>query len=422
MHLTAINLPELFVKLWRGVIRADNTHIRDCEHAFLVGPAWKEHGALVAGTRPYLPGSFGRVPRNPQLKINSGYKAWEYMLYLWALGPAVFRPYLPDRYWKNFCKLVKSVRIVQQRRILVADLIQAHKDLVEWEEDYENLYYQRDPARLHYVRPSIHSIVHTPMETYRFGPLNLVAQWTLENTIGGLVREIKQHSNPFANLSECTVRRAQLNALKAMMPGLVPKKPFPRASVVLPCGFVLLPAVDDHLHLLPPLEYNALKAHVVKITSPQLHVLEEDIFIQRWASLLLPTRQRARSHWKETERKSQNIRNSRNVKLAFNGEPRYGEVQYYFRYAIHGQAHTLAMVSLYTYPDLDLLRDSSNTLYACQYTGSAGLVVVDVGDIISVVAMPPLPIKPEEVQYSGYFYVAEKPFLETMQFTVDDDD
>jgi hypothetical protein len=63
----------------------------------------------------------------------------------------------------------------------------------------------------------------------------------IEQTIGNLGQEVKQLSNPFANLSEQGLRRAQVNALKAMIPTLEPNnnRP-PRGSIDLDNGYLLL--------------------------------------------------------------------------------------------------------------------------------------------------------------------------------------
>ena len=42
----------------------------------------------------------------------------------------------------------------------------------------------------------------------------------MERTIGNLGQEIKQPSNPYANLSQRGLIRAQVNALKAIIPAL----------------------------------------------------------------------------------------------------------------------------------------------------------------------------------------------------------
>jgi hypothetical protein len=92
----------------------------------------------------------------------------------------------------------------------------------------------------------VHSLVHLPREVLRLGPPVCSSQWTLERTIGNLGKEIKQHSNPFANLSQRGIRHARVNALKALIPDLEPdrmeKKDLPRGSKDLGEGFVLLHA------------------------------------------------------------------------------------------------------------------------------------------------------------------------------------
>ncbi|KAG2362743.1 hypothetical protein BDR07DRAFT_1191202, partial [Suillus spraguei] len=50
---------------------------------------------------------------------------------------------------------------------------------------------------------------------------------------------------------------------------------------------------------------------------------------------------------------------------------------------------TLALVSLYSMPDYDLLRESYNTLYSCTHQGNEALVVVEVFTIQAVIAMVP---------------------------------
>lgn len=104
--------------LWRGTIDCDLSDSKETwDWAVLVGDTWKDHGQCVADATPYLPGSFDRPPRNPAVKISSGYKAWEFLTYLYGLGPGLLYGILPDCYWKNFCKLVIGVRLLHQRSI-----------------------------------------------------------------------------------------------------------------------------------------------------------------------------------------------------------------------------------------------------------------------------------------------------------------
>lgn len=70
---------------------------------FKPGEIWESHGVAVSAATPYLqPGSFDRPPRNIAEKINSGYKAWEWLLYLYGLAPALLFGILPEPYYSHF--------------------------------------------------------------------------------------------------------------------------------------------------------------------------------------------------------------------------------------------------------------------------------------------------------------------------------
>ena len=151
MHLLFINLGELLIPLWHGLLPCESTDDRaSWDWAKLVGNTWVEHGKLVAAATKHFPSSFHRPPRDPAVKISSGYKATEYFLYLFGLGPAFFRTILPQRYWRHFCKLVHGVRIITQRRISSSQVREAHFYLTQFVEEYEHLYYQRRMDWLHF--------------------------------------------------------------------------------------------------------------------------------------------------------------------------------------------------------------------------------------------------------------------------------
>jgi hypothetical protein len=82
------------------------------------------------------------------------------------------------------------------------------------------------------------------------GPPVCSSQWTLEHTISNLGEEIKQHSNLFANLSQCRIRQAHVNALKALIPDLVvdgaAMECIPKTAKDLSDGFVLLHTYEKH--------------------------------------------------------------------------------------------------------------------------------------------------------------------------------
>ena len=279
--------------------------------AVLKGDTWKQHGQQVASMHPYIPESFDATPRNPAEKINSGYKAWEFLLYVFGLGPCVFAGLIPNQYWTNFCMLVRGMRILLQEEIDPAELREAHTLITKFSDGFEALYVQRRPDRLHFVRPSIHSPSHMAPETMRVGPSIIFSQWSME-TIGNLGEEIRQPSNPFSNFAQHGLIRSQINALKAMAPDLDPdQKTLPRGAKELGDGFVLLRATDTAAR--PMRQVEALAFHQFlqqRGLNPGANYVPK---VLRWARLSLPNGQIARSKWKEESTK---YRISRNVKVS----------------------------------------------------------------------------------------------------------
>jgi hypothetical protein len=121
------------------------------------------------------------------------------------------------------------------------------------------LYYQRRTDHLHFVQQSIHGVAHLAAEVTQVGPAICSSQWTMEHTIGNLGQEIRQPSNPFANLSQRGLQRCQINALKAMIPDLDPSpSTMPRGAKDLGDGYVLLRAKDKASRNIQDCEKEAL--------------------------------------------------------------------------------------------------------------------------------------------------------------------
>lgn len=318
MHLGTFNLSDLLVSLWRGTL----DHRDDMDDppsswpwAVLKGEIWEAHGRDVAAATPFLPGSFDRPPRNIAEKINSGYKAWEWLLYLYGLAPALLYGVLPEPYYSHFCKLVHAMRIIHQHHIRADDLQLAGNFLESFVQEFETFYYQRRVSRLHFCRQSIHALLHLAPEVTRIGPPICSSQWTMERTIGNLGEEIRQPSNPYANLSQRGLLRCQVNALTAMIPDLGPPPPsLPRGAVDLgqPEGYVLLRAQDRYSRLMRPQEADALLRYLGGSVNCHGEWCPKVI---RWARLRLPNGQVARSRWKESLKPLGKLRTARNVKV-----------------------------------------------------------------------------------------------------------
>ena len=306
MHL-AINIGELQVPLWRGTFKCEQSDDKlTWDWVTLTGDVWQAHGKLVAESTIYFPSSFHRPPRNPAEKINSGYKATEYFHYLFGLGPAFFRVHLPKKYWQHYCKLVRGIRTLTQRHITGPQVREAQSYLVQFVQEYENLYYQRRMDRLHFCRPWLHTILHIGPEVIRIGPGAYISQYTMERAIGDLGQQIRQPSNPYANLCQNALLLCQANALKSMFPELDNNAniPLPKYSHDNNDGYIFLTPREKRPTKLHGLERRAIEAKLQIST------------IRRWGRLRLPNGQVARSLFCEGRKVAENTRVTRNLKVS----------------------------------------------------------------------------------------------------------
>lgn len=317
MHLISLNLPKLLLDLWRGTIGCDSSD-RTADWPWLVlatEATWRSHGQLVSNTIPYIPCSFDRPPRNPAEKMKSGYKAWEFLLYIFGLGPCLMYGLLPHDYWINFCQLVRGMRIMLQEEITEKELQEAHSLITRFSDDFERIYVDRRTDRIHFVRACVHAISHLAYETLRIGPPIIFSQWSMERTIGNLGEEIRQHSNAFSNLAERGLLRCKVNAMKMLIPDLDgPEFKIPRGAEVVGDGYVLLPASETVGSPGTPREMAALHAYIKTLNNTLLNSYNFSS-VRRWARLRLPNGQIARSRWLEDNMQRESIRAARNVKV-----------------------------------------------------------------------------------------------------------
>jgi hypothetical protein len=67
---------------------------------------------------------------------------------------------------------------------------------------------------------------------------------------------------------------------------------------------------------------------------------------------------------------------------------------------------------MWSEPDQTLLNASHGALYVCSYMGVNDLHVVEIGAIVTVVAM--IPMKPSEGGNAASFFAVEKPGLDAL--------
>ena len=120
---------------------------------------------------------------------------------------------------------------------------------------------------------------------------------------------------PYANLSQRGFRRAQVNALKAMIPKLEKTTKNPRGSEDLGDNYVLLRAKDDRLRTLQGAAVaTAVRDYMSEQTGED--VTNWNPQVCRWAQLRIPTGQIVCSSWKEKLKSLEQVRISRNIRVS----------------------------------------------------------------------------------------------------------
>ncbi|THU75988.1 hypothetical protein K435DRAFT_904777 [Dendrothele bispora CBS 962.96] len=410
MHWPTLNKGQLFTDLWRGTMKSYGADKDRSSWIWrvLTGKTWESHGTTVAMSTTYIPSSFDRPPRNIAQKINSGYKACEYALWIYGLAPALLRDILPRAHWINFCKYVAGMKILLSTSIKREDVDHAEVLLCEFVKGFEELYYQRNADRLHFVRQTIH--------------------WTTETLIGNTGEEIHSDKDPYSNASQRYILRATTNALNVMYPQIkltTPEATRTTNSFDLGDGFSFIPR-----HELTSTPVSDLEAQAI------LSYLHENVegnhdrwsrTVTRWAKLRLPNGQMARSTWHE-ERSNQKVRIARMVKIIDQGETYVGEIRYffYFREEVTNHVHPLCVVSLFSPPDQELLKLSEHTVYLAQHQGDQALRVFNAKKIDSVVAMVPDFRAQSDGSVDvidGQYFLVEKPYkkLRTLSGELEED-
>ncbi|KAF8149308.1 hypothetical protein K438DRAFT_2086792, partial [Mycena galopus ATCC 62051] len=310
------------------------------------------------------------------------------------------------------------------------ELLESHQLATSFSDGFELLYGRRIAERLHFVRPVVHTLSHYAPKTTRQGPVNIYSQWVLERTIGNLGREIHQHSNPYANLSQQALQRCQVNALVSIIPDLEPSKDkLPIGAMDLGGGYRLLWKCDSTSRPVRECEAVAIRQYIEdEFSEDAVEAWRPSVV--RWARVRLSTGQIAKSSW--TEERQTEARVSRQVKIKTEDDRiELARVRYYFILNLEDEddERYLVVASFFSPPSAYLLAESSKTYWSFQYLGDSDIRVVNIKAITASVMMAPdeqYTLVPPEHRPPGSeadrWFLMEKPGLKLAQLTGYEDD
>ncbi|KAF8269529.1 hypothetical protein EI94DRAFT_1573913 [Lactarius quietus] len=146
-------------------------------------------------------------------------------------------------------------------------------------------------------------------------------------------------------------------------------------------GYAFLPHCEDFPSPLTTDKYAILKVYWGRQGWPNE--------ICRWVKLHLPNGQTVQSVWYESN-VNMKLRQMSCVEFKQEIGMCVAEVLFYFYIRFGETQHPLAMISMFSLPDREVLSDSSGTIYLCEPLPSPdGLAIIPVKSIILVISMFP---------------------------------
>jgi hypothetical protein len=215
-HLFYENCIPFFWDIWTGSGSgaAESIHISDRKA--------QKFGELVPAAMKTIPPSFCGPVRDPFLKRNSQYKAYEWMAllhwYVLAIGIELeFNAMLLDNF-SRFVEIVEYAMTIKPRS--QEELDQMHGEILEFLQGYELLYVGNDPTKIHRCRLCVFQLIHIPNHIRWFGSVRLGSQATVERAIGEMGHKIRSKKEPFANLTNIIVEQEVIRLVEDYYPEL----------------------------------------------------------------------------------------------------------------------------------------------------------------------------------------------------------
>ncbi|KIL54155.1 hypothetical protein M378DRAFT_93047 [Amanita muscaria Koide BX008] len=214
-HLFFENIVPFIWDIW-------TVHSTPDEDVHLSKKMAESFGQLVADGMKTLPPSFSGPVRDPHLKRQSQYKAYEWMALLyWYIVPIGIELGFDGSVLKNFSHLVEIVEFamtIKERSEEDIEVLQ--RKINQFLIDFEQLYVGNDPENIGRCRLCVFQLVHIPMHIRWYGSIRLGSQATVERAIGEAGHKVHSKKAPFANMANIFFEKELIKAVQLYYPYL----------------------------------------------------------------------------------------------------------------------------------------------------------------------------------------------------------
>jgi hypothetical protein len=184
-------------------------------------------GRKVVDGMKTLPSTFCGPVRDPHLKRQSQYKAYEWMaLMYWYILPIGMEMEFDYEMLHNFSCLLEIVEFAMTVKVRTDHEISEYQGKINtFLHQYELLYVANVPENVWRCRLCVFQLVHIPMHIRWYGSIRLGSQATVERTIGEAGHKIHSKKSPFANMANIFFQKELTKALLLYYPDLQKSQP-----------------------------------------------------------------------------------------------------------------------------------------------------------------------------------------------------
>ena len=178
MHLVCLGVMKKLLLMWvKGPLQVR------------IGPLSRQQiSSSLVSMKRFIPREFARRPRS--LKDIKFWKATEFRQFLLYTGPVVMLKRVSDTVYHNFLMLHVSISILVDPINCLKYSEWARELLINFVNHFGSIYGQDE------VVYNVHSLIHLPDDTKRFGPLDSIAAFPFESFMSHLKRLVRKAERP----------------------------------------------------------------------------------------------------------------------------------------------------------------------------------------------------------------------------------